>query len=210
MNATVISGSLLIAAIAVSFGDAQIVTTAPSVPPMSAPATQPAHVSAKPDKIPGVENFARISPVLYRGEQPTAEGFAELKKLGVKTVVSLRTFHSDRDMLKGTGLQYFRIEANAWHPEEEDLVQFLKILADPANQPVFVHCQHGADRTGYVVASYRIVEQGWNFDEANEELNNFNFHKIWVRVPQALKDLNPADIKAKVEKLEAPKVDTVN
>ncbi len=175
----------------------------------TAPATQSAHAAATPMTIQGVGNFAMISPTLYRGEQPTAEGFAQLKKIGVKTVVSLRTFHSDRDLMKGTGLQYVRINSNAWHPEEEDLVVFLKVLSDPANQPVFVHCAHGADRTGFMVASHRIVELGWTFDQAVEELHQFKFHKIWTQVPVALKELNPADIMEKVKNAPKPEIETV-
>lgn len=192
---------LLLGSISASYAPAQ--TTAP------APTTHPAHVAATPIAIPGVGNFAMISPILYRGEQPTAEGFAELKKLGVKTVVSLRNFHSDRDLMQGTGLQYVRINSNAWHPEEEDLIVFLKVLSDPANQPVFVHCAHGADRTGFMVASHRIVQLGWTFDEAIAELHLFKFHTVWTKVPEALKQLNPADILEKVRKAPMPKIETV-
>jgi len=182
---------------AMSTGYAPAQTTAPS--------TRPAHIAATPVPIRGVGNFAMISPILYRGEQPTAEGFRELKKIGVKTVVSLRNFHSDRALMRGTGLQYVRINSNAWNPEEEDLVVFLKVLSDPANQPVFVHCAQGADRTGFMVASHRIVELGWTVDEAVTELHNFKFHTVWKKVLPALNTLNPADILEKVK--NAPKPD---
>ncbi len=183
---------------AVSTGDAPAQSTAPT--------TRPAHIAAAPEPMRGVGNFAKVSPILYRGEQPTAEGFAELKKIGVKTVVSLRNFHGDRDLMKGTGLQYIRINSNAWHPEEEDLIVFLKVLSDPANQPVFVHCAHGADRTGFMVASHRIVELGWTVDEAVEELHQFKFHKIWTKVPEALKALNPANLMEKVKNAPKPEI----
>src|SRR5262245_26418809 len=76
------------------------------------------------DDLPGLENFARVSEELYRGAQPTAEGMQELARLGIKTVVDLRSFHSDRDELRGTGLRYAHIPCKAWHPEEEDVVRF--------------------------------------------------------------------------------------
>jgi protein tyrosine phosphatase (PTP) superfamily phosphohydrolase (DUF442 family) len=188
-------------------------TVASEPTPTTSPATRPAraaaHEPAVPITIPGVANFAQISPTLYRGEQPTAKGFAELKKHGIRTIVSLRTFDGDSDKLKGTGLRYFRIFAKAWHPEQEDLLVFLKILSDPANQPVFVHCQQGSDRTGYMVAGYRIVEQGWTYPEAATEMKNFHFHTVWTEVPEALKDLDPVKIREKVAKEAVPELRTI-
>jgi tyrosine-protein phosphatase SIW14 len=176
--------------------------------PENVPATSQV-VLLTPQNIPGVENFAKVSDGLYRGAQPTAEGFAELKKRGIKTVVNLRSFHSDRDKLKGLGLQYANIDCKAWHPEEEDVIKFLKIVLDPTNQPVFVHCQHGADRTGYMVASYRIVEQGWSTDDAIKEIHNFGFHTVWKDIPKYLQDMNVQTIKRKVEAAPAPKLELI-
>ena len=174
---------------------------------MQSVSTQPIRrTPATPIAIPGVANFAQISPILYRGEQPTAAGFAELKRRGIRTVVSLRTLHGDGDALKGTGLASFRIFAKPWHPEEEDLLTFLKILSDPNNQPVFVHCQYGSDRTGYMVASYRIVDQGWTYTDAAAEMKAFHFHTVWTEVPEALKSLDPAAIREKVARLPPPKM----
>lgn len=164
------------------------------------------HESATPGIIAGVTNFAQISPILFRGEQPTAQGFAELKKRGVRTIISLRTWNDDSDLLKGTGLQYLRIAAKPWHPEEEDLLEFLKALHDPANQPVFVHCMQGSDRTGYMVASYRMIDQRWTYDEAVAEMNRFHFHELWTLVPRALKKLDPESIREKLAREPKPKI----
>lgn len=181
--------------------------------PADVPATRPAAaavVAALPrDDIPGLPNFARVSPTLYRGAQPTAEGFAELKKMGVKTVVSLRSFTSDRGKLEGTGLRYVRIPCLAWCPEDEDVVRFLKVVTDPANQPVFVHCQHGADRTGYAVAAYRVVEQGWAMADAMRELHAFGFHRVWIPIPHYLRKFDAEAVAAKVKETKPPKVRVV-
>jgi tyrosine-protein phosphatase SIW14 len=159
--------------------------------------------------VPGVGNFAKISDVLYRGEQPTAIGMAELKKMGIKTVVNLRMMHSDRDELKGSGLQYYHINCKAWHPEEQDVIEFLKIVSEPANQPVFVHCLHGADRTGMMIASYRIVEQGWTCEQAIAEIPNFGFHEIFSTIKSHLSCYDVPALKKKVEQATAPKVELV-
>jgi hypothetical protein len=72
---------------------------------------------ATPLKLPGLPNLHKVSDDLYRGAQPTADGMRELKKLGVKTVVNLRTARSDKDELGDTGLAYEEIPMTAWHAE---------------------------------------------------------------------------------------------
>jgi protein tyrosine phosphatase (PTP) superfamily phosphohydrolase (DUF442 family) len=124
---------------------------------------------------PGLPNLHRVSPALYRGAQPTREGLDELRRLGVKTVVSLRAFHGEREAVAAAGLGYERISFKVWHPEDEDLRRFLAIATDPSRQPVFVHCLRGADRTGTAVAAYRICVEGWGREDAIEEMVDGGF-----------------------------------
>ncbi len=161
------------------------------------------------DDVPGVKNFAEVSPVLWRGAQPTAAGFAELRRRGVKTIVNLRSTHSDRDKLAGTGLQYVHFRCNAWHAEAEDVVKFLKVVQDPNNQPVFVHCQHGADRTGVMVAAFRMVEQGWTADDTIDEVRRFGFHSVFREIVPFVKRFDRETISAQVSDAESPRIDVV-
>ncbi len=158
-------------------------------------------VAAKPcdDCVPGVINFAKVSEALWRGAQPTAEGFKNLEKMGARTVVSFRHDHDDQELLKGTKLKYLRIRSFAFHPTEEHLVQFLKVVEDPANWPVYIHCAQGRDRTGYNAAAYRMVFQGWQPDMAIREMNTFHFNKIWVGNPGFLKALDANKLKEKLK-----------
>ncbi|MBI3831934.1 MAG: dual specificity protein phosphatase family protein [Planctomycetes bacterium] len=128
---------------------------------------------------PGLNNFARLSPTFYRGQQPTAEGVQELKKLGVRTIINLRVLHSDRDEIAETGLAYEHIYFDPLHPEDEDMVRFLQIVNDKNREPFFVHCKHGSDRTGTVCALYRIVMQGWSKEDALKEMTDggYGFHE---------------------------------
>lgn len=140
----------------------------------------------------GCGNLYKVSEALYRGEQPTAEGFKELEKLGVKTVVNLRNLHSDQDKIEGTTLGYEHIRMEAWDPELEQIEAFLKIATDPEKQPVFVRCQHGADRTGTMVAVYRIVIENWDVEKAIDEMQNgpFGFHEIFSGLPEFIEELD--------------------
>ena len=149
-------------------------------------------------ELDGLPNFHKVSDDLYRGAQPIAEGMKQLEKIGIKTVANLRSSHSDRDELQGTSLAYEHIEMTAWgKPENEDIIRFLQIVSDSNSLPVFVHCQHGADRTGTVCAIYRIAVQGWSKDEAIEEMTKggFGFHSIWQKLPAYIRKLDVNQIK---------------
>ena len=159
--------------------------------------------------IKGLSNFAQVSETLYRGAQPEPEGFAELKKLGIKTVINLRDNNSDRDELKGLGLQYCEIPSEADDVEEEKIAAFLKVALNPAHQPVFVHCAHGADRTGLMVAAYRIYVQGWKNADALAETNLFGRHKIYKDIPRYISTFDIEAIKKKTETAPEPKIEVI-
>ncbi len=140
---------------------------------------------AQPLEIEGVPNLHKVSQGLYRSAQPSSTGMENLRKLGVRTVVNLRTFHTDRDEIGTTGLNYVRIPMQAWYPERRDAMRFLRIVSDTSRTPVLVHCQHGADRTGAVVAVYRTAVQGWSKEAALREMTTggFGHHRVWKNLP---------------------------
>jgi protein tyrosine/serine phosphatase len=123
----------------------------------------------------GVPNLHKVSEDLYRGAQPSADGFRQLEKLGIRTVVNLRFVISDRDKIKGTGLDYEHINTTTLSTETRDVIRFLKIVTDKDRIPVFVHCHRGAERTGVMCAAYRVVVQGWTKEEAIAEMTEGGF-----------------------------------
>jgi protein tyrosine phosphatase (PTP) superfamily phosphohydrolase (DUF442 family) len=107
------------------------------------------------------------------------------------------------------GLRYVHIHFAPWHAEDEDVVRFLKVVSDPQNQPVLVHCQHGADRTGTMVAIYRAYAQGWTLTEAMQELPRFGFHSIWSNLKHYLARLDLRALRDKVASAPPPAVEIV-
>jgi len=152
---------------------------------------------AKPLKLDGVPNLHQVSTDLYRSAQPTAIGMLDLEKKGIKTIVNLRSFHSDRDDIEDTGLGYEHIFMKAWHPEREEAVRFLQIVTDAQQTPVLVHCLHGSDRTGTMCALYRIAVQGWSKEEAIKEMTtgDFGFHEVFANLPEWINELDVDSLK---------------
>jgi len=160
----------------------------------------PLSVSDRPvDPETGILNFYEVSDDLYRGGQPSAASFARLKAMGIRTVVSLRTFNVHTDRLEGLGMRYVHISFKANHPEDEDVVRFLKVLRDPANRPVFVHCKWGTDRCGMMAAVYRIVVQGWSKKRALAEMERLGYEdETWPEIRRYVEALAPAALRRKV------------
>lgn len=159
---------------------------------------RPANWAAKLDR-PGLPNLHKVNDNLYRGAQPTAEGIRELEKLGVKTIICLRDNHSDKDILGDSKIAYEQIPVKTWEPKEEQVVRFLRIVTDKKRQPVFVHCKHGADRTGTMCALYRVAIDGWTKQQAIDEMadGGFGYHSVWTNLPTFIKKLDIDKVKSK-------------
>ncbi len=144
-----------------------------------------------PTDIPGVHNYAKFAPHLHRGAQPTAEGFRELKRRGINTVIDLRADQGDKSALKRTGSwRYLRMHMKSSHPHDHEVAMVVGAFMQPENWPVFVHCHHGADRTGTVCGVYRMVFDGWTYEQTLDEMNRFEFNHKYVQIMQYLKQLN--------------------
>jgi len=151
--------------------------------------------------LPESENFYRVTPDLYRAAQPTAAAFKEYERFGIKTVINLRASHSDRKLLTGSTLKLVEVPIKTWDIDDEEVVAVLRLIRDEP-KPILVHCQHGADRTGTIIAMYRMVNEGWSRDEALDELRGggYGFHRIWKNIPKYLKEVNVDKIKSQVSR----------
>ena len=155
---------------------------------------------ATPIQMQGVGNFYKITDFLYRSEQPTEEGMKNLKKMGIKTVINLRVFHSDWDKIKKAGLLIEEVNVKPWHIEDEDVIRVLRIIKKRENGPFLMHCWRGADRLGLMVAMFRIVEQGWSKDAAIEEMVNggYGFHETWSNIIEYVKNVDVERIRKEI------------
>ena len=123
-----------------------------------------------------VQNLYKIEDGFYRGAQPTTTGFEELQALGVRAVLNLAGGPGDVMLVPANSLKLFHVPMSAWGLNDELVLQALRVMADPSNRPLLIHCQHGSDRTGALVALYRVVVQGWSKQKAVLEMNQGGYH----------------------------------
>ncbi len=125
-----------------------------------------------------IDNFGKINDNYYRGAQPKASDYAALSAMGIKTVLDLQADGraDEQGLVRQAGMQFYRIGMTTTNrPTDSQVAQFFKIVNDPANQPVFVHCAGGRHRTGTMTALYRMTNDGWNADRAYSEMKQFRF-----------------------------------
>jgi protein tyrosine phosphatase (PTP) superfamily phosphohydrolase (DUF442 family) len=174
---------------------------APAAPPttMPVPAPRPAHW-AEPIELEGVPNLHRITPHLYRSEQPTALGMRNLEKLGIRTVINLRAFNDDEEEVRGTSLRTERLKILTWRVGDDHVVEVMRLLRATENGPFLIHCQHGADRTGLMSAMYRILEQDWTADEALKELTEggYGHHSMWRNIRRYVRRADAVSLRARI------------
>ena len=125
-----------------------------------------------------IDNFGVVNDHYYRGAQPTPADFPDLAALGVKTVIDLTRDGRDdeKSLVEAAGMKFVRIPLTTTEaPAGMAITQFLALVTDPANQPVYVHCQGGRHRTGTMTAIYRMTQEGWTPARAYEEMKQYRF-----------------------------------
>jgi protein tyrosine/serine phosphatase len=126
----------------------------------------------------GIDNFGQVNSNYYRGAQPKGRDYADLAALGVKTIIDLTKDGEAGEpaLVQAAGMRFFRIPMTTHEtPAAEKLEAFLRLVNDPVNQPVYVHCQGGRHRTGVMTAVYRMTADGWTPDQAFAEMKRYKF-----------------------------------
>lgn len=132
----------------------------------------------------GIANFGQVTPTLFRGGQPSAEGYRELRQLGVEMVVSFRHERGENSLerreVEAQGMHFVSLPWHAWElPSDDDVRRFLGLLATNPNTKVFVHCQQGRDRTGAMIAIYRVALDHWCPASAVSEMKAYHYHHFF-------------------------------
>lgn len=165
----------------------------PDLPGTSQPPT--------PLEADGLNNLYRLNDELYRSAQPAENGLTSAKMLGIQTVLSLQLVSLDSalEATEQTGLSLIHVPMIPWKVTENELLQALEVLRD-APKPILVHCLHGADRTGLVIAMYRILFQDWPKTDAIEEMTSeqFGYHEEFSNLPELIEQIDIDAMRSKL------------
>jgi protein tyrosine/serine phosphatase len=158
--------------------------------------------SESPTKVDGIQNWAHVTDTLYRGAQPSSAGFKTLQQMGVGIVVDFRDergeIASESKAVQTLGMKYVSIPwSGSAKPSTIQVVQFLDLVRENPQAKIFVHCKRGADRTGVMVAAYRIVVEHKDVSDAVAEMHQFHYDHFWLpqleRYVESLPQLLSAD-----------------
>jgi protein tyrosine/serine phosphatase len=153
---------------------------------------------APPD---GVPNFQKVDDHVYRGAQPADLGFKSLAKLGIKTIVDLREpgdrSRVEEQVVRAAGMEYVSVPMYGMEtPSNEKVVKVLALLEDNSTGPVFVHCKRGADRTGAVIACYRMEHDRWKNDQALSEAKSLGMSFFERAIQRYVREFKPRTLDA--------------
>lgn len=147
-----------------------------------------------------LNNFYKVSSNVFRSEQPTKKSFAQIQNFGISSILNLRPFHTDNDETKGLKLELYSVKMHAGSVTPEQIFKSLSIIKN-SNGPILIHCRHGSDRTGVIIASYRIVFENWSKEEAIDEMRNggYGYHsRAYPNLIDVLESLNVKDLKKRL------------
>ena len=135
--------------------------------------------------VPGIKDFAKVSDYLYRGAQPKDDSLAQLKAMGIDTIVDLRgvlheAVNKERKQAESLGIRFVVLPGNGWsNPPDEQIAKFFSLIQERPRRRIFIHCWLGGDRSGMFIAAYRIAFDGWTAEQAVDEMREFHYLEFW-------------------------------
>lgn len=146
-----------------------------------------------------IDNFYKVDEGVYRSSQPNKKQFQMLEDAGFTEVLNLRRFNSDNEEAEGADITLHHIPVRASRIGEKQFLEALRIIKNRKGN-ILVHCHHGSDRTGGVIAIYRIVFQGWTKEDAIEEMKNggYGFHSIYRNISKTINNIDIEEFKKKI------------
>lgn len=143
------------------------------------------------NKETGIPNFYHVDQKLYRSAQPKDSDFDTLYKMGIHRILNLRQYHNDQNQIGDLPIEEYRVPMSVFLPKYDDLVKAVRYIIQ-TDTAVLVHCMQGSDRTGAIVAAYRITVQKWSKHRAIKEMTNgvYGYHGKWVKFEKLLNSLD--------------------
>jgi tyrosine-protein phosphatase SIW14 len=141
-------------------------------------------------------NFHEVHPYLYRGGEPTDAGLKKAQEMGVKTVIDLRgtgpVTESEKKFVETQGMHYINLPMDSRAPSKKAVSTFMNEVKKAKSAPdgksaVFVHCQHGSDRTGCMVGVWRVAQEGWTYDDAYKEMRKYYFSPKFINLSNTVR-----------------------
>ena len=130
----------------------------------------------------GILNFGKVTETIYRGAQPDTNGMASLQRLGVKMIINLRMpgdgWKEEESLAQAQGIIYTNVPLRGIGRPTDDQINTVLKLIESVQGPVFIHCQHGCDRTGTIVACYRIKHDQWSSEKALAEAVHYGMSSL--------------------------------
>ena len=144
-------------------------------------------------------NFFKVDEKVYRSSDPDIKGLKVVESMGIKNVLSLSYFLGDEYEAQGTKLKLYRVRMTAYKIRDEEVIQALRIIR-ACDGPILVHCWRGADRSGCIIALYRILNQGWSKEQALDEMINggYGFNSMYENIIEYIKDADIEKIRNQV------------
>ena len=174
--------------------------------PSIAPSERPTHWG---QSVNSDQNLFKISEMLYRSEQPLAEQATQLKALGIDRIISLRSRNQTAEEFHDQDFLLIHQPIHTWTIDRDDVLAVMHQIQDARsqNQQVLVHCYHGSDRTGTMVAMYRILFEHWQIDDAVKEMKygGYGFHPIWINIDNLFTQENIDWLKANLNPVNSAK-----
>lgn len=163
----------------------------------------PGVFATSPEPLP---NFHQVHPYLYRGGEPSPEGLAKLKQMGIKTIIDLRGHpgqtRAEAGQARDSGMEYINLPMDYHAPTEAQQQKLFKALSGAESShkngnpaPVFVHCAHGSDRTGCMIGLWRVRHDGWSYEDAYKEMRKYYFTPKFTLLSGAVKQAAGAKLK---------------
>lgn len=150
-------------------------------------------ISPARDRYSELPNFHQVTERLYRGGQPREGGLRRLAELGIGTIINLRghddRIEKERAEAESLGMRYYNIPLPSFSRPSDELVEkILAIIFSPGSGRVFVHCKQGVDRTGTIIACYRIVSNRWTVKSALDEARKFGLKWMQFGMKDFIRD----------------------